>query len=59
MKDKRTTIKVNRETKAQFDKLHKRIKCRNHDQLLELIVRLGEYHLNSDRLRDSKEVKRV
>lgn len=34
MKDQRTTIKVSKETKAEFDKLHKELQLKNHDVTL-------------------------
>lgn len=37
-KDKRTTIKVNRETKQRFDKLHSRLELKNHDVLLNRLM---------------------
>jgi len=41
MKDNRTTIKVNKETKAEFDKLHSRLELKNHDVTLSKLIGLA------------------
>jgi len=45
MKDKRTTIKVNRETKQRFDKLHSRLELKNHDVFLNRLMEAAQLAL--------------
>ena len=44
--DNRTTIKVSKETKAEFDKFHKRMQRKNHDSTLELATKLAGFYLD-------------
>jgi predicted transcriptional regulator len=41
--DNRTTIKVSKEAKARFDKIHKKLQLKNHSVTLELIISYVDY----------------
>jgi len=44
--DRRSTIKVSKETKALFDMVHKKLKMKNHSLTLDLMLIYIDYKIS-------------